>query len=140
MEWIDTNTFGCEVVRMASPSQEHKQMQEEKKREELDDKKETNPKALPFHKLLSYADALDWTLMALGTLGSIVHGMARPIGYLLLGKALSAFGDSMNKREHEVDINAYAMVQGLKKVLLHFVLTLIPRGKKLLSFLKKTIS
>ncbi|KAG2668627.1 hypothetical protein I3760_14G000600 [Carya illinoinensis] len=91
-------------------------MQEEKKREELDDKKETNPKALPFHKLLSYADALDWTLMALGTLGSIVHGMARPIGYLLLGKALSAFGDSMNKREHEVDINAYAMVQGLKKV------------------------
>ncbi|GLT48959.1 hypothetical protein SLA2020_225460 [Shorea laevis] len=24
--------------------------------------------------------------MALGTLGSIVHGMAQPIGYLLLGK------------------------------------------------------
>ncbi|KAF5445810.1 hypothetical protein F2P56_031498 [Juglans regia] len=97
---------------MASPTQEHKQMQEEKRRE-LDDKEETIPKALPFLKLLSYADALDWTLMALGTLGSIVHGMAQPIGYLLLGRALNAFGDSING-DHEVDINA--MVEGLKKV------------------------
>lgn len=74
---------------MASPPQEHKQLQEEKKREEIDDK-ETITKALPFHKLLSYADALDWTLMTLGTLGSIVHGMSQPIGYLLLGRALDA--------------------------------------------------
>lgn len=79
---------------------------------------------MPFLKLLSYADALDWTLMTLGTLGSIVHGMAQPIGYLLLGRALDAFGDSINA-DHQVDINA--MVQGLKKVVPHFIMILIPR-------------
>lgn len=63
---------------------------------------------LPFHKLLSYADSWDWTLMALGTLGSVVHGMAQPIGYLLLGKALNAFGDNI----HDID----AMVTALYKV------------------------
>ncbi|KAI3943785.1 hypothetical protein MKW98_004290 [Papaver atlanticum] len=64
---------------------------------------------LPFHKLLSYADPLDWTLMALGTLGSVVHGMAQPIGYLLLGKALNAFGDNIDDTD--------AMVTALYKVI-----------------------
>ncbi|KAF5730061.1 hypothetical protein HS088_TW20G00431 [Tripterygium wilfordii] len=65
-------------------------------------------KAMPFYKLLSYADPLDWTLMALGTFGSIVHGMAQPIGYLLLGKALDAFGENINDPDN--------MVKALKKV------------------------
>lgn len=71
---------------------------------------------LPFHKLLSYADALDWTLMALGTLGSVVHGMALPLGYLLLGKALDAFGDNIK--------NTDAMVDALYKVYI-YILTYI---------------
>ncbi|KAJ8768706.1 hypothetical protein K2173_023610 [Erythroxylum novogranatense] len=57
---------------------------------------EKKQQTLPFHKLLSYADAMDWTLMALGTLGSMVHGMAQPVGYMLLGKALDAFGNNIN--------------------------------------------
>ncbi|CAK7324319.1 unnamed protein product [Dovyalis caffra] len=66
-------------------------------------------KPFPFHKLLSYADAVDWLLMALGTLGSIVHGMAQPIGYLLLGKALNAFGNNIGDDD--------AMVKALNKVI-----------------------
>ncbi|KAL0304527.1 UNVERIFIED_CONTAM: ABC transporter B family member 19 [Sesamum radiatum] len=54
-------------------------------------KEDINSQTLPFYKLLSQADRLDWILMVLGTLGSIVHGLAQPIGYLLLGKALDAF-------------------------------------------------
>ncbi|GMI74737.1 Arabidopsis thaliana ATP-binding cassette B19, MULTIDRUG RESISTANCE PROTEIN 11 [Hibiscus trionum] len=76
---------------------------EEKKEGEAADK------AFSFYMLLSYADTLDWTLMALGTLGSIVHGMAQPVGYLLLGKALNAFGDNID------DIDG--MVKALKKVI-----------------------
>ncbi|KAF5960275.1 hypothetical protein HYC85_001484 [Camellia sinensis] len=81
---------------------------------DYDDKKDTNKEniltqALPFHKLLSYADPLDWTLMALGTLGSIVHGMALPMGYLLLGKALDAFGNNIH--------DSKAMVKALHKVI-----------------------
>ncbi|KAM1070463.1 hypothetical protein ACFX13_002300 [Malus domestica] len=64
---------------------------------------------LGFSKLLSYADALDWTMMLLGTLGSVVHGMAFPVGYLLLGKALNAFGSNINDTE--------GMVKALKKVI-----------------------
>lgn len=71
-------------------------------------KKEIINKPLPFHKLLSYADAMDWALMALGTLGSIVHGMAQPIGYLLLGRALNAFGNNID--------DTHAMVKALYQV------------------------
>lgn len=73
--------------------------------------------ALPFHKLLGYADALDWVLMALGTLGSVVHGMAQPIGYLLLGKALDAFGNNIDDLD--------AMVDALYEVYLPIVFILL---------------
>ncbi|KAK4855546.1 hypothetical protein QYF36_008398 [Acer negundo] len=72
--------------------------EEEKKEEE-----EIANKIVPFCKLLSYADGLDWTLMVMGTLGSVVHGMAQPIGYLLLGKALQAFGNNVNDKKAMVD-------------------------------------
>ncbi|XVF67072.1 hypothetical protein PTKIN_Ptkin10aG0091400 [Pterospermum kingtungense] len=60
------------------------------------------------HDELMQVDVLDWILMALGTLGSIVHGMAQPVGYLLLGKALDAFGNHIT--------NIDDMVKELKKV------------------------
>ncbi|KAL5719329.1 ABC-type xenobiotic transporter [Ranunculus cassubicifolius] len=66
-------------------------------------------RSLPFHKLFSYADLLDWILMMFGASGSIVHGMAQPVGFLLLGKALNAFGANINDRE--------AMVKALNKVI-----------------------
>lgn len=65
-------------------------------------------KPFPFFGLLCYADAVDWLLMALGTIGSVIHGMAFPIGYLLLGKALDAFGTNINDQE--------GMVHALYKV------------------------
>jgi len=71
-------------------------------------KKKNEVKSLSFFKLLSYADLVDWILMGLGSIGSIVHGMALPVGYLLLGKALNAFGNNI----HDID----AMVRALKKV------------------------
>uniref|UniRef100_A0A0A0LTG8 Uncharacterized protein n=1 Tax=Cucumis sativus TaxID=3659 RepID=A0A0A0LTG8_CUCSA len=63
----------------------------------------TDGPAFPFHKLLVYADALDWVLMGLGTFGSVIHGMAQPIGYLLLGKALDAFGNNIDDIDAMVD-------------------------------------
>ncbi|KAL0400495.1 UNVERIFIED_CONTAM: ABC transporter B family member 19 [Sesamum latifolium] len=71
-------------------------------------KEDITSQTLPFYKLLSQADRLDWILMVLGTLGSIVHGLAQPVGYLLLGKALDAFGNHIN--------NTNEMVNALKKV------------------------
>ncbi|XP_049409120.1 ABC transporter B family member 19-like [Solanum stenotomum] len=83
--------------------------EQREKAEDADDAtKKATSETLPFHKLLSEADALDWTLMALGTLGSIVHGLAQPVGYYLLGKALDAFGNNID--------DTAAMVRALKKV------------------------
>ncbi|KAJ1400559.1 P-loop containing nucleoside triphosphate hydrolase [Sesbania bispinosa] len=73
-----------------------------------DEPKKNVVRTLPFFKLLSYADLVDWILMGLGVVGSIVHGMALPVGYLLLGKALNAFGDNINDQD--------AMVDALKQV------------------------
>uniref|UniRef100_A0A0E0LRA5 MDR-like ABC transporter n=1 Tax=Oryza punctata TaxID=4537 RepID=A0A0E0LRA5_ORYPU len=85
--------------------------------DEMDESKSTIPvplessadeKPFPFFGLLCYADAVDWLLMALGTFGSIIHGMAFPVGYLLLGKALDAYGTNINDQE--------GMVHALYKV------------------------
>lgn len=87
-----------------------------------DDRRSTIPaasadeKPFPFFGLLCYADKVDWLLMALGTVGSAIHGMAFPIGYLLLGKALDAFGTNINNQE--------GMVQALYKVRMHAYITL----------------
>ncbi|XP_027773765.1 ABC transporter B family member 19-like [Solanum pennellii] len=82
--------------------------QREKTEDTGDETKKAMSETVPFHKLLSEADALDWTLMALGTFGSIVHGLAQPVGYYLLGKALDAFGNNID--------DTAAMVRALKKV------------------------
>ncbi|KAI3756987.1 hypothetical protein L6452_04520 [Arctium lappa] len=74
-----------------------------------DEKQILNDQPLPFTKLLSYADGLDYTLMALASLGSTIHGLAQPLGYLLLGKAIDAFGNNIDD-----DIG---MVKALKKVI-----------------------
>ncbi|KAI4306591.1 hypothetical protein L6164_029852 [Bauhinia variegata] len=93
---------------MAPGPQKVMQVDEREEVNSDDERKKNSVNALPFFKLLSYADTLDWTLMALGTLGSIVHGMALPVGYLLLGKALNAYGNHID--------NPDEMVKALKKV------------------------
>ncbi|KAI5657454.1 hypothetical protein M9H77_26247 [Catharanthus roseus] len=71
-------------------------------------KKERTTKDLAFYQLLSYADGFDWSMMVFASLGSVVHGLAQPVGYLLLGKALNAFGDNIN--------DTHAMVSALYKI------------------------
>lgn len=71
-------------------------------------RKDVESQSLAYGKLLRHADGLDWILMGLGTLGSVVHGLAQPVGYFLLGKALDAFGSNINDTDE--------MVKALKKV------------------------
>lgn len=97
---------------MVHPQPQEELMQNmEKKKEATDEDDETkgsSSETLGFRKLLSYADRWDWVMMVLGTLGSVVHGMAFPVGYLLLGRALNAFGSNIN--------DTAAMVKALNKV------------------------
>lgn len=100
---VEKNNTPQELIRVGEKKKVITIGKEEKKDEAV-------AKALPFYKLLSYADGWDWTLMALGTLGAIVHGMAQPIGYLLLGKALDAYGSNIG--------DTRAMAAAIYKVLL----------------------
>lgn len=97
-----------EVRRSSIQSLENMQITEENSDETKKSRKNVGPQTLPYHKLLSHADELDWILMALGTLGSVVHGFAQPVGYFLLGKALDAFGNNINDTD--------GMVKALEKV------------------------
>lgn len=105
----------------------------ERESENGDDKKNPLPaenKPFPFRRLLAYADGLDWFLMALGTLGSVVHGMAQPTGYLLLGKALDAFGNNIDNDDNIVN----ALYKVMYNKLLCWVLCLICLMLELLMF------
>jgi ATP-binding cassette subfamily B (MDR/TAP) protein 1 len=77
-----------------------------------------------FFGLLCYANRVDWLLMALGTIGSVIHGMAFPVGYLLLGKALDAFGTNIN--DQEAMVHALYKVIHVAKIIYHIVAFRIP--------------
>ncbi|KAG9159775.1 hypothetical protein Leryth_007793 [Lithospermum erythrorhizon] len=76
---------------------EGKTMQETEKK-----KKE---QSLPFYQLFSFADKYDYCLMALGSLGAIVHGSSMPVFFLLFGEMVNGFGKNqmdLHKMTHEV--------------------------------------
>lgn len=64
----------------------------EKNATESADPKQT----IPFLQLFAYADSLDYLLMALGSVGAIVHGLALPMFFLFFGKLLNGFGSNRN--------------------------------------------
>lgn len=110
MNLVYNTGLACKMVQ-TQPQEEVMQNMKKNKQviDEDDEIKASASQTVGFVKLLSYADAWDWTMMVLGTLGSVVHGMAFPVGYLLLGKALNAFGNNI----HDTD----AMVKALNRVM-----------------------
>ena len=80
-----------------------------------DDEQETEeppPPSVPFFRLFAYADALDWTLMTLGSVAAAVHGAALPLYLYVLGRIINLFGS------YQQDINASPGIS-LSSSLLH---------------------
>jgi hypothetical protein len=48
--------------------------------------------AVSFHELFSFADKWDLLLMAVGSLGALVHGAATPFCFLVFGRLINSFG------------------------------------------------
>ncbi|MCO5556388.1 hypothetical protein L7F22_009937 [Adiantum nelumboides] len=60
--------------------------------------------SIPFYKLFSYADSLDWFLMLIGALGAAVHGAAVPVFFIFFGKLIDTLGSpivNLNDLSHE---------------------------------------
>ncbi|XXG77264.1 hypothetical protein AAC387_Pa08g1450 [Persea americana] len=73
---------------------------------------------VPFFKLFSFADALDFVLMIVGTVAAIFSGFSMPLMTLLFGQLINKFGDT-----HKSDI-----VHVIAKVALKFVYLAVASG------------
>uniref|UniRef100_A0A1D1ZDP4 ABC transporter B family member 19 n=1 Tax=Anthurium amnicola TaxID=1678845 RepID=A0A1D1ZDP4_9ARAE len=74
---------------------------------EAEKKKE---QSLPFYKLFSFADRLDWLLMAAGSLGAVIHGSSMPVFFLLFGDLVNGFGKNQNDlRKMTEEVSKYAL-------------------------------
>ncbi|XP_078429609.1 ATP binding cassette subfamily B19 [Wolffia australiana] len=75
--------------------------------DEAEKKKETS---LPFYRLFSFADRLDWLLMAGGSLGAVIHGAAMPVFFLLFGNLINGFGKNQDDlRKMMEEVSKYAL-------------------------------
>jgi hypothetical protein len=65
--------------------------------------KKTAEQSVAFHELFSFADPLDWLLMAAGSAGAIVHGAAMPVFFLLFGELVNGFGKNQHHLRRMTD-------------------------------------
>ncbi|GKV23316.1 hypothetical protein SLEP1_g33060 [Rubroshorea leprosula] len=54
---------------------------------------------VPFHKLFSFADSIDYFLMLVGTIGAIANGLCMPLMTIVFGEIVDAFGQSQKDQE-----------------------------------------
>ncbi|XLR28358.1 hypothetical protein S83_056258 [Arachis hypogaea] len=75
------------------------------KRKAKDEAKNT----IPFYKLFSFADALDYALMIVGTIGAVGNGMANPLMTVVFGNLIDAFGGTSNSQKVVHDVSKLAL-------------------------------
>ncbi|CAI5481222.1 unnamed protein product [Closterium sp. Yama58-4] len=80
-------------AREATEKNEKDEKEEDDPKEKKGKKKEKQP-AVPYWRLFSYADRTDWALMAVGSIGAVLHGAALPLSFLFLGKMVDSFGSN----------------------------------------------
>ena len=61
--------------------------------------KEGGTKAVPFFKLFSFADSMDYLLMSVGTIGAIGNGLCMPLMTIIMGDVINSFGESGNNKQ-----------------------------------------
>lgn len=55
--------------------------------------------SVPFYKLFAFADSLDYCLMAVGTVGAIVHGSSLPVFLRFFASLVNSFGSNTGNPE-----------------------------------------
>ncbi|ONI27768.1 hypothetical protein PRUPE_1G104100 [Prunus persica] len=74
--------------------------------------KEDGTKTVPYYKLFSFADSLDYLLMSVGTISAIGNGVCMPLMTIIFGDVINSFGGSGNNKD---------VVDAVSKVALKFV-------------------
>ncbi|KAF2310356.1 hypothetical protein GH714_007963 [Hevea brasiliensis] len=92
-------------TEQATTSMSEPQVEELEEAVEKSKKKEESTNTLPFYKLFSFADSIDYLLMFVGVIAAAGNGVCMPLVTVAFGDAVNAFGDnSVNTKEvvHEV--------------------------------------
>ncbi|BBG92983.1 P-glycoprotein 11 [Prunus dulcis] len=77
-----------------------------------DTSKSKETKTVPYYKLFSFADSLDYLLMSVGTISAIGNGVCMPLMTIIFGDMINSFGGTENKKE---------VVDAVSKVALKYV-------------------
>ena len=66
--------------------------------------KQESTNTVPYYKLFSFADHLDYLLMFVGTIGAVGNGISLPLMTMVFGDILDSFGRTVNTKDivHEV--------------------------------------
>ncbi|CAO2838015.1 unnamed protein product [Amaranthus hypochondriacus] len=83
-------------------------MEEENKK--MNEENKSKNKSVPFLKLFSFADPLDYLLMIVGSIGAIAHGASIPVFFIFFGKLINLIGVAyLFPRETSHDVGKYSM-------------------------------
>eukprot|EP00249_Psilotum_nudum_P017807 c26498_g2_i1 orf=1-1242(-) len=93
---MDQESKNVEMVEMEAAMMGNRQKQEESR------------PSVPFYKLFSFADGLDYVLILFGTIGACLHGIAIPIFFIFFGKLIDAFGSQSNPHKMGKEVAKYA--------------------------------
>lgn len=62
------------------------------KTKEGEEEEKKKPKIVPFFKLFAFADAYDYLLMFIGSVGACIHGASVPVFFIFFGKLINIIG------------------------------------------------
>ncbi|MED6121362.1 hypothetical protein PIB30_029479 [Stylosanthes scabra] len=92
------------TVQGITQSDSEKELDSEKRKA-----KDEAKNKIPFHKLFSFADPLDYALMIVGTIGAVGNGMANPLMTVVFGNLIDAFGGTSNSHKVVHDVSKLAL-------------------------------
>ena len=61
--------------------------------------KQESTNTVPYYKLFSFADHLDYLLMFVGTIGAVGNGISLPLMTMVFGDILDSFGRTVNTKD-----------------------------------------
>lgn len=112
---VVTTSYSLEVISEGGPAQENGGQEDA----ERSSRKQERPFTVPYHKLFSFADSIDYLLMLVGTIGSVGNGVTMPLMTLLFGSLVDSFGASASNK---------LIVHGVSEVCMKFIYLALGSG------------
>ncbi|KAL6186143.1 hypothetical protein ACLB2K_042264 [Fragaria x ananassa] len=59
-------------------------------------KEDATNNRIPYYKLFSFADIMDYLYMSVGTISAIGNGLCMPLMTVIMGEVINSFGDTIS--------------------------------------------